>query len=170
MAEAEVLFAEAQASDAGALVVFLAQAMTESDFITQTSPSLSETQMATFLSRQEVSPRDICLLAKLGEGIIACLNLVAYPKAGSYFGDIFLVVGRAYQGAGLGQTLLELVIDWAQESKCLAGLSLSVQVRNQRAIHIYQKFGFSFSGLEKASVKSKQGQDLDVYLMTRAIK
>lgn len=37
MAEAEVLFEEAQPSDAELLVDFLAQVMTESDFITQTS-------------------------------------------------------------------------------------------------------------------------------------
>lgn len=170
MAEAEVLFEEAQPSDAELLVDFLAQVMTESDFITQTSRLLTQAEMVEFLTRQLASSRDICLLAKLGQKVIATLNLVSYEKSGDYWGDLFLAVGQSYQGAGLGQTLMALAIDWAEQVGSLAGLSLSVQVRNQRAVYIYEKFGFAIDSLKRAAVKSKTGQELDIYYMSRAIK
>ena len=162
MAEAEVLFAETQASDAGALVDFLAQVMTESGFITQTSRLLTQAEMVEFLTRQLASSRDICLLAKLGQKVIATLNLVSYEKSGGYWGDLFLAVGQSYQGAGLGQTLMALAIDWAEQVGSLAGLSLSVQVRNQRAVHIYEKFGFNKDEIRDEILKILRENELGV--------
>ncbi len=103
MAEAEVLFEEAQPSDAELLVDFLAQVMTESDFITQTSRLLTQAEMVEFLTRQLASSRDICLLAKLGQKVIATLNLVSYEKSGGYWGGSFSsrwsILSRGWSGS-----------------------------------------------------------------------
>jgi ribosomal protein S18 acetylase RimI-like enzyme len=53
-----------------------------------------------------------------------------------------LAVARDYQGQGIGQLLLEYAERWAREHD-RARLTLWVAENNQRAVHIYQKAGFS---------------------------
>lgn len=170
MAEKEVLFEEAQSSDAAQLVDFLAQVTAETDLISQTGPALTEAEMTNFLLKQAENQRAICLLAKLDSQVIGTLNVVACQKDGNWFGDLFLVVGWAYWGYGIGQTLLEMVLDWAETMQTLDGLILTVQVRNKRALHIYQKFGFNIDSLQQAALVNRENNTLDVYTMSRLIK
>lgn len=44
--------------------------------------------------------------------------------------------------------LMEAALDWAEHSNTIRRLELTVQKRNKRAIHIYQKFGFEIEGLK----------------------
>jgi acetyltransferase, GNAT family len=48
-------------------------------------------------------------------------------------------------------------------------LQLSVQKRNEAAIHLYSKFGFVTEGLQERGAYLKEGIFLDVYLMGRLI-
>ncbi|MFC3932403.1 N-acetyltransferase family protein [Streptococcus dentapri] len=142
----------------------------ETDLITKDSEPLSEIQMFEFLEKQLHSPRDICILAKLEGQIIGLLNLVSHPEfSGAWAGDVFLVIAKDYRGHGLGGILMEMVIDWAQESDCLTRLILTVQVRNKPAIHLYQKFGFEIDGLQTDAVLSKENHYLEVYAMSRPV-
>ena len=65
--------------------------------------------------------------------------------------------------------LMEAALDWAEHSNTIRRLELTVQKRNKRAIHIYQKFGFEIEGLKKRGVKTKDGEFLDVCLMGKLI-
>ena len=85
-----------------------------------------------------------------------------------HIGDIFIVVRKAYWNKGLGRILLEEGIAWAEGSNLLRKLDLSVQIRNERAIHLYQTLGFEIEGLRKRGVY-KEGEYLDVYLMGKLI-
>ena len=48
-------------------------------------------------------------------------------------------------------------------------LELTVQARNKRAVHLYQKFGFGIEGTKKRGARTKNGEFLDVYLMAKLI-
>jgi len=48
-------------------------------------------------------------------------------------------------------------------------LELSVQVRNERAVHLYKDLGFEIEGLQKRGAYLKEGIFLDVYLMGKLI-
>ncbi|WP_165213214.1 GNAT family N-acetyltransferase [Streptococcus tangpeifui] len=170
MVEREVLFEEAQSGDAAQLVDFLAQVTAETDLISQTAPALTEAEMINFLLKQAENQKAICLLAKLDSQVIGTLNVVAYQKNDSWLGDLFLVVGQAYRGYGIGQTLLEMALDWAETMQTLDSLVLTVQVRNKRALHIYQKFGFNIDSLQPSALVGKENNTLDVYTMSRSIK
>ena len=63
---------------------------------------------------------------------------------------------------------LEEGIAWAEGTNLLRKLDLSVQVRNERAVHLYQTLGFEIEGLRKRGVY-KEGEYLDVYLMGKLI-
>lgn len=169
MTSQEVVFAEAEPSDASEVSRFLADLTEESDFVTKDSPALEIEEMAQFLQGQLESIAGLCLLAKLGERVIGLVNLVPQSDGDSLSGDIFIGVEAAYRGRGIGHLLLEATIDWAQQMAVLDRLSLSVQARNARAIHLYQKFGFTVIKEQAASVLSRSGEWLDVYDMVKKL-
>ena len=45
----------------------------------------------------------------------------------------------------------------------------AVQVRNERAVHLYKKLGFEIEGCQARGACSAEGEFLDVYLMGKLI-
>ncbi|MGL5465257.1 MAG: GNAT family N-acetyltransferase, partial [Leuconostoc lactis] len=56
-------------------------------------------------------------------------------------GEVGMAILAQFHGAGLGQSLLTALLDWA-EHVGLDQVWLDVQQDNYPAQHIYQKFGF----------------------------
>ena len=81
----------------------------------------------------------ICLLLFLDQELAALLNITAASQRSiRHIGDVFIVVRKAYWNQGLGQILLEEGIEWAHSTGVLRKLVLNVQVRNERAVHLYK--------------------------------
>lgn len=47
----------------------------------------------------------------------------------------------------LASFLRETMIDWADHTPTIRRLELTVQARNERAVHLYQKFGLTLKAL-----------------------
>ena len=65
--------------------------------------------------------------------------------------------------------LLAEVVEWAQASGILRRLQLTVQIRNQAAVHLYKKHGFVIEGRQERGAYIEEGEFIDVYLMGRLI-
>ncbi len=65
--------------------------------------------------------------------------------------------------------MLEEGIEWAHSTGVLRKLVLNVQVRNERAVHLYKKLGFEIEGCQARGACSAEGEFLDVYLMGKLI-
>lgn len=173
MAKEEVIFGEAQLEDAAGLAQLLMEVATESDFLTRDddSPYMTPDETATFIANRLASPNQVCLIAKIGQRVIGVLNIAAASHTRvNHIGDVFMAVSKDFWGYGLGQILMEEAIDWAEHSGIIRRLELTVQARNERAVHLYQKFGFEIEGTKKRGAKTKNGEFLDVYLMGRLIE
>ena len=153
--EYELCIREAEAQDAAALVAFLDLVGQETDFtsLDENGILMTESEMALFIDE-----------------IAGVLNITAEQRIRiRHIGDIFLVIQRKFWNHGLGSILLEEGIEWAKTSGVLRRLQLSVQKRNEAAIHLYSKFGFVTEGLQERGAYLKEGIFLDVYLMGRLI-
>ena len=141
MAEQELVIEEAQREDAASLARLLETVALESDFLAQDDRSsiLSAEQLASYIEGHQHRLNEICLVAKLGHEVIG------------------------------GQFLMETMIDWADHTPTIRRLELTVQARNERAVHLYQKFGFDIEGTKKRGARTKNGEFLDVYLMAKLI-
>ncbi|MGT2784614.1 GNAT family N-acetyltransferase [Streptococcus merionis] len=173
MARQEIVFKEAELDDAAGLADFLEQVVTESDFLSQDddSPNMTVEETACFIQNHLESPNQVCLLAKCDARVIGVLNIEAASHVRvNHIGDIFIAVAKEFWGHGLGQILLEEAIDWAEHSGIIRRLELTVQARNERAVHIYEKFGFEIEGTKRRGAKTKNGDFLDVYLMAKLIE
>ena len=170
--EYELCIREAEAHDAAALVEFLDLVGQETDFtsLDENGILMTESEMALFIEKQATSDNQITLLAFLNDEIAGVLNITAEQRIRiRHIGDIFLVIQRKFWNHGLGSMLLEEGIEWAKTSGVLHRLQLSVQKRNEAAIHLYSKFGFVTEGLQERGAYLEEGIFLDVYLMGRLI-
>lgn len=172
MTRKEIFFEEAQAADAAALIAFMNQVAVESEFLDLDDQgfqlSLEETR-AILTSSQEADDQ-LCLLAKMDEQIIGLINVRSQkPYRISHIGDIFMALRKDYWGYGIGRILLEEAISWAQEMGRLKRLELTVQVRNERAVRLYQACGFDIEGIQKRGARTDEGEWLDLYYMGRLI-
>lgn len=169
MAEQEVIVEEGQLSDAKALVDLLSQVSQETDFVVAET-ILSQEDMEIFLERHLESVNEICLVVRVGKELAGVLNVssTSSPQT-NHIGDIFIAVQEKYWGYGFGSLLMEVALDWACHTPVIRRLELTVQARNSRAVHLYEKFGFKIEATKERGAKTKDGEFLDVYLMSRLI-
>ena len=170
--EYELLIREAEPGDAVELVTFLNRVSLETDFTSLDKEGilLTDTEMELFLDKQARSENQITLLALLNDEIAGLVNITAdQRKRVRHIGDLFIVVGKKYWNNGLGNLLLEEVIEWVQASGILRRLQLTVQTRNQAAVYLYQKHGFVIEGRQERGAYIEEGEFVDVYLMGRLI-
>ena len=170
--EYELLIREAEPGDAVELVTFLNRVSLETDFtsLDRDGILLTSEEMEIFLNKQASSDNQITLLAFLNGKIAGIVNITAdQRKRVRHIGDLFIVIGKKYWNNGLGSFLLEEVVEWAQASGILRRLQLTVQTRNQAAVHLYQKHGFVIEGRQERGAYIEEGDFIDVYLMGRLI-
>ena len=76
-------------------------------------------------------------------------------------GGLGIMVRTDCQGQGIGTALLEAVLDLADNWLMLRRVELEVYADNQRAVRLYEKFGFETEGRKReASVKNGAYVDL----------
>jgi len=93
------------------------------------------------------------------------LNIYSLPRL-RHSASIGIMVHRDYQNMGIGTKLLKKVIDLADKELMLVRVELNVYVDNERAIKLYESFGFKIEGRKKyASIRN--GEYVDEYLMAR---
>lgn len=172
MAEQEIIIKEAEVTEAAALVDLLNQIGGESEFMTLDEQGIlmNVEQMADFISSRQSSANQVCLVAMLGSRAIGVLNVTSdFHERINHIGEIFVGIRKDYWGHGLGQVLLTEAISWAEDSGIIRRLELTVQKRNERAVHVYEKFGFVLEGIKPRGAKTKAGDFLDVYVMGKLI-
>lgn len=170
--EYELLIREADPTDATNLVAFLNRVSLETDFTSLDKDGilLTNSEMGIFLEKQATSDNQITLLALLDGEIAGLVNITAdQRKRVCHIGDLFIVIAKKYWNQGLGSILLEETIEWAQASGFIRRLQLTVQTRNQAAVHLYQKHGFMIEGKQERGAYIEEGKFIDVYLMGRLI-
>lgn len=147
--EVELSLKEASEREAASLLTMLIQAKEETDFfiVDEKALRLPEEQLATELMRIKESEEHLLFLACQNEQVIGVVSVSPTHDQLSY-GEIGISILKDYWGMGLGTILLEEAVLWAEGNDRFTALTLEVKPHNQRAIHLYQKMGFS---IEKAT-------------------
>lgn len=172
MSRQEVSFREATGQDAKGIIALFNQVGSETEFLIMDESGFKaeEEAFAKVLDQGFESPNHFCLLALLGETPIGILSIKAdWHERVDHIGDLFIAIAKPYWGQGIGQILMEEAICWAEYSENIRRLELTVQVRNTRAVKLYQAFGFEIEGTKKRGAKTRNGEFLDVYLMGKLI-
>ncbi len=147
----EIIYREAQASDAVALLLHQSSVGGETDNLSfdQYTFNISPEKEARFIERFAKSERDVMLVALdggkiVGNGIIECERAKRYAHRAT----LSITVLRAYWGQGIGSRLMEMMIEFSK-SAGIKVISLEVRSDNHRAISLYERFGFERIGIYK---------------------
>lgn len=81
-------------------------------------------------------------------------------------GGIGIMVDKDCWGVGVGSALMEKLLDMADNWLMLLRVELTVYADNERAIHLYEKYGFVKEGVKRKAAISC-GQYKDEILMAR---
>ena len=123
MAEEVVDVRPAEVADAAQLLALLAQLGRESNTFT-------------------VDETNIIFVATLDSRLIGVSTVQASTDFSAAQGEVGVAVLKEFWGMGLGTALIEEVLDWARNYSSLERLVLTVQLRNVRAVKLYQHLGF----------------------------
>jgi len=78
------------------------------------------------------------------------------------------VILKDYCNLGIGGRMMEECIKWCQEHD-VTQLELDVVKNNERALKMYQNFGFEIIGTKEKALKYQDGTYADEYLMVKKL-
>jgi putative acetyltransferase len=111
-------------------------------------------------------PDSLSIVAEYDGKIIGSAGLHRYPGRRSHAATLGMAVRDDYQGKGVGTALLRELIDAADNWLGLRRLELTVYTDNERAIRLYQRFGFETEGTHRGYAL-KAGVYADALVMAR---
>ena len=141
-------YREAVSTDAHDLAEYVRIVGGETDFLTYGADTftMSDEREARFIQRFQNNKNDIMLVALDNGRIIANASLEASRvQRYSHRSELSITVLRKYWGMGVGSRLMEIMIDFAKKNG-IELLYLEVRADNERAISLYEKFGFIKNG------------------------
>ena len=94
----------------------------------------------------------------------AGLQLGEYHR--SHVGKVGMMVHQDYQGMGIGKALMEALLELTDNWLGLSRLQLEVYPDNERAIGLYEKYGFRQEGVLR-SFAFRDGRYVDTLVMGR---
>lgn len=101
------------------------------------------------------------------ERIIGMAGLTVYGNHRlRHSAGIGIMVHRDYQNKGVGSALMEKLIDLADNWLMLVRLELTVFEDNERAIRLYEKFGFEKEGVKRLAA-IRGGRYMNILMMAR---
>lgn len=164
--ELEIL--RARGSDAGALLAYLKQIGSETDNLTFGAEGFpidleGETR---YLESNRENPYNAIFVARLDGKLVGDASFESSPRPRlRHRGTMGISVLQEVWGMGIGTKLMQTIIDHARFTAKAELLSLEVRCDNERAIGLYEKFGFRKTGTIPGLLKIN-GQLVDFYTMT----
>ena len=167
-----IFIVRATPEDAEAILAYSAVVGAESDNLTFGADGipLSVEQEKEFLASACASKTDRLWLAKSGDEIVGLANYsVFHRKRMAHRGEFGISVRKAFWGKGIGTQLMQTILNFAAVVARSEIISLEVRSDNDRAISLYQKFGFEKIGTFKGYFKI-DGKLVDFDIMERSMR
>ncbi|MDA9472310.1 GNAT family N-acetyltransferase [Enterococcus sp. 5H] len=169
MTEIEFTIREAIPDDAADILEVLRIIGRETPFLVMDEKGMEMTpdEMSENLANLFESPNNVLMVAIADGKVIGTASVKASAKKRmEHIGEIGISILKDYWGFGLGSLMMEELILWVQESGVIRRLELTVQHRNQRAVHVYEKIGFKTEAIMERGAKTDDGEFLEVHLMS----
>ncbi len=162
-----LLVREARPEDADELHEFYKRVTEETHYLITLPEEIRDVSSERYLIR--VYAREwnrLYLVGLVKSRIIAVLKFAGMRrKRLEHSGEMSIAVLRDYWGMGIGSVLMEEMLIWA-ESVGIERIELSVLAGNERAIKLYEKYGFVVEGLKRKAVKFENGYG-DLIMMAK---
>lgn len=85
-------------------------------------------------------------------------------------GVLSIYILKEYREMGIGELLLQNLVNWAEKNPIIEKITLAVFSTNNRAIGLYKKLSFKEEGRCPKDMKLKDGTYIDSVLMYKFVK
>jgi L-phenylalanine/L-methionine N-acetyltransferase len=108
------------------------------------------------------------LVAVVNDRVVGMVGLETFPNRPRrrHVGRIGISVHHEFQGKGVGTALMAAAVDLADNWLNLTRLELEVYSDNEAAIHLYERFGFTYEGTMRQHA-FRDGEYIDSNMMAR---
>lgn len=133
--------------------------------------ALSEEEEAAFIKRQEDDPNALMLGAFLCGRLagIASFSPSAPVSRARHRAALGVVIFKSCWGKGIASAMMEALLDRIKDTP-YEQLELEVVAENERALRLYERFGFTEFARHPRKLKYRDGAYADVILMMRELK
>ncbi len=162
----------AEPTDAPRLLVHKRSVMGEQIFTLTLPEELpTEVEEANCIRSAEANPSSLIIVAVIADEIVGGIDFSSgHRQRIAHTGDFGMSVSANFRGSGIGNALLESLLEWATSHPIIEKVCLKVHATNARAIGLYNKFGFFEEGRQSKDLKYGPNQYVDTILMAKFIK
>ena len=153
----EIELRNAVVQDAEALIEYLKKTNAESPYL-------------IFIIGKEKSERELLLLAFENGRHIGNVSLMSVGTSIRYKHRCCIAIAlyKKYHGRGIGRQMLNTILDVAKKNGYTQA-ELEVVTENSGAVHLYESLGFHKYGQLPNSMRYKDGQTVDSFLMVKEL-
>lgn len=113
----------------------------------------------------------VAIAAESEKNIIGFIDMnTGTRRSLSHRGILGICIHPDWQNAGIGPLLMDALFSWAATVPSIEKITLAVISENDRAIHLYQKYGFIMEGHRHKEIKRSDGTYQDDILMARFLR
>ncbi len=168
----EILLRNAREDDAAALIDYLKIVSKETRFLARNHDEIDRVypleEEQKFVRAMEKNPRALMICAFVDGELAGNVGLAGLGNNERCAHRCKVMIGlrKKYWGIGIGKMLFANILEQAK----LVGYEiaeLSVVVGNDRALSLYESFGFKIYGTQRRSMKYLDGTYADEYLMQK---
>jgi L-amino acid N-acyltransferase YncA len=144
---------EARKEDAKSIIDFYNEVGGETDFLSFGKNEFIRDlkDYENYLEGVHKEENSIIFLATIEDEIVGIASINSNQKARTkHVGVLGIVVANDFCGLGIGNKIIEVLIQWAKANKITKKITLVTREDNSNAIRLYEKFGFEVEGLMKA--------------------
>lgn len=103
-------------------------------------------------------PSGLFLVARVDDQVAGFLTLSPGPlRRMAHAVKLEIMVDQAHRGLGLGRALMDAALAWARDNPRVHKVGLSVFSDNERAIALYQAYGFAEEGRREREYLEEDG-------------
>lgn len=154
--------------DAEAIINLIKTADSETKFLARNPDEFSVTteQEKVFISDVLKDCDKEFFVAEYDNEIIGncSVGIVSKYERYRHRAEVSVVVLKSYWGIGIGKILMQQCIDWCK-SRNITQIELCVVADNERAINMYEKFGFKVTGTIPNAMRYKDNTVVDEKIM-----
>ena len=121
--------------------------------------------IADWMIKANASENSTFLIAEANEQVIG--TLICHGgrlRAERHSTSLSIYVHQDWRDRGVGHALMQHAIDWAKRTGIIERIHLEVYARNQRGVHLYEKFGFEIEGRTRRTYY-QGGEYIDMLMM-----
>jgi len=154
--------------DARSIMDFMKTVLAASDWSATQSHEVDERieKEAEWIEAHRDSPGKLILIAESRGEIIGMIHLSnGVRERNRHVGTLGMSVLKEWRRCGIGESLIQALLEWARSNPLIEKVSLAVFSTNDPAIRLYHRMGFIEEGRQTREYKISENKYVDCILM-----